>query len=118
MATYCFRCRLCGFRTESTYSALPNVPCADCGIETLRRDYKAESVGFNGLAQLRKEREAGTDGKSGKEAMRDLFLPKAEDFRSPTDSTGERGMREWNDRHAPRESNKAPLYPEVPKRSF
>jgi hypothetical protein len=84
----------------------------------MRRDYKAEGVGFNGLAEMRKQREQGLDGLSGRKAQRDIFLPTAEDMRKPGDPTGQKGLRAWNERHEPRESNKAPLRPETERTTF
>jgi len=84
----------------------------------LKRDYKAEAVGFNGLAEMKRQREQGTDGLSGRKAMRDLFLPTAEDFAKPGDRSGQKGIREWAETHGPRATNKKPLYPEMEKRTF
>ncbi len=119
--TYIFRCRNCLARVEGH---LPNpedhahVVCALCGSDRgWTRDYRAEAASV-AVSALKRDRERGTDGESGRKALRDLFLPTMDDFRSPSDPTGEKGMREWNDRHGPRETNKKPLYPDVPKRSF
>lgn len=82
------------------------------------RDYRSEAVGFTGLAEMKRQRELGLDGDSGRKQMRDLFLPTADDYRSPEDPTGQKGLREWNERHGPRPSNKRPLYPEVERKVF
>lgn len=50
--TYCFKCRTCGFTTESSYRSLPYVPCPECGEETLARDWRAEGARVN-TASLR-----------------------------------------------------------------
>lgn len=115
MAIFCYKCPECGRRYE--YTTPDSKDTCECHAG-LVRDYKAESVGFNGLAQMKEQREKGTDGLSGRKAMRDLFLPTAKEMASPSDPSGEKGMREWNDKHGPRDSNKAPLYPDVSKRSF
>lgn len=81
------------------------------------RDYRAEGFCAD-VTRLKLERERGLDGDSARKAQRDLFLPTMDDFKSPSDPTGEKGMRDWLERHVPRESNKRPLYPEVPRRTF
>lgn len=82
------------------------------------RDYRSEGVGFSGLAEMARQREQGLDGLSGRKAQRDLFLPTARDFAKPGDRDGQKGMREWNERHGPRPTNKDPLYPDVDKKVF
>ncbi len=119
MATYCYYCPACGL--ESTAGDRETRVCGPCLIQDqkvveIKRDYKAERVGFNGLAELRRQRETGTDGLSGKKAMRDLFLPTAKEMAKPGDPTGQKGLHEWNEKHEPRESNKAPLRPETDRR--
>lgn len=84
----------------------------------LLRDYKAEAVGFSGLAEMKRQREQGLDGLSGRKAQRDIFLPTAQDFAKPGDRDGQKGIREWAERHGPRETNTKPLYPEMEKRTF
>ena len=113
---YCFICKDCRERAVGGQPSTPSL-CESCGGE-YRRDYASEGVGFNGLAEMKKQREAGLDGLSGKKAQRDLFLPTADEMRSPTDPTGQKGIREWAERHGPRETNKSPLYPEMEKRVF
>jgi hypothetical protein len=82
------------------------------------RDYRAEGTAVTGIVELKKQREAGTDGLSGKKAQRDLFLPTAEENRSKSDPTGQKYIRDWNEHHGPRERNKRPLYPETDKRLY
>ena len=115
--TYVFRCDVCGERAEQ--SAREPVPwCIHRElaivrpIEPMRRDYRAENVAPQ-VVQLKREREAG-----GSSAVRDLFLPKAKDFESPSDPDGSKGIRQWNDEHGPREGNKNPLRPETKRVSF
>jgi hypothetical protein len=84
----------------------------------LRRNYQAEAAGFSGIAEMRRQRESGLDGLSGKKAQRDLFLPTARDMAKPGDRDGQRGLRDWAERHGPRESNKKPLYPDIEKKVF
>ena len=88
-----------------------------CGSE-YARDYRAEGAAVTGLVEMKKQREAGTDGLSGKKAQRDLFLPTAAENRTKADPTGQKYIREWNEKHIPRERNKKPLYPETDKRLY
>lgn len=80
----------------------------------MRRDYRAENVGATGMVEMKRQREQGLDGLSGKKAYRDLFLPTAEENRTREDPTGERYIRRWNDEHEPRPTNKTPLRPDLP----
>jgi len=123
--TYCFKCLWCGYRVDTNVRE-PAPTCKHFGTMTMgvvdeevtmQRDYRAENVGVN-VAELKSQRERGLDGESGRKAQRDVFLPTMSEFVGAGDPTGEKGMREWNDSHAPRETNKRPLYPDVPKRSF
>lgn len=107
--TYCFRCTECGESVES--SNRNPYPTHDCGGQ-LRRDYQAEGAAPHVVA-LKREREAG-----GRSAVRDMFLPKAKDFESPSDPDGTKGISKWNEEHGPRAGNKNPLRPEQPKKSF
>lgn len=107
MASYVYRCEA-GHTFESpTYglSQCPEHPYI------LKRDYRSENVGI-AVARLRMEREEGGSG-----AIRDLFLPTAEEYKSPEDPDGSKGIREWNERHAPKPGNKAPMRPEMPLHS-
>lgn len=105
---------MCGAVTTSTSRTAPLHDCP--GIFT--RDYQSEGFGFTGMVQLKKQREEGTDGLSGRKAQRDLFLPTAEENRTPQDPTGQKYIRDWNERHGPRPGNKSPLYPETDKRFY
>lgn len=84
----------------------------------MRRDYQAEGVGFSGISELKRQRESGLDGLSGRKAQRDIFLPTAKELRSPSDPDGQKGIRAWAERHGPRDSNKKPLYPDMDKKQF
>ena len=113
--TYCFRCPECGARQETrAYDVVPW--CLQdhgrVGAAPMQRDYRSENAA-PAVTQLKREREAG-----GRSAVRDLFLPKAKDFESPSDPDGSKGIRQWNDEHGPREGNKAPLRPETKRVSF
>jgi hypothetical protein len=67
---------------------------------------------------MARQRELGLDGQSGREQQRDIFLPTARDLATPKDPTGQRAIREWNERHEPRPTNKRPLRPEYEKTQF
>lgn len=88
-----------------------------CGSE-YARDYRAEGAAVTGLVELKKQREAGTDGLSGKKAQRDLFLPTAAENRTKSDPTGQKYIHAWNEKHGPRPDNKRPLRPETDKRLY
>ena len=108
MATaYCYTCP-CGTWEASVAAAV--AICANNHMAV--RDYRAEGVGLGNIVEIR--RESGHT----KSEIRDLFLPTLKDYQSPSDPTGERGLRQWNETHGPKESNKSPMYPELPKRSF
>jgi hypothetical protein len=110
MATYCYRCELCG--GEFTYHERGYWVCPTGDMAPLVRDYRAEAVGVQVLG-LKRERERG-----GASAVRDMFLPTAKDFAGPTDPDGSKGLRQWGEEHAPKSGNKRPLYPDIPKVSF
>ena len=113
---YCFRCPVCGNTTEYFRRDEPIYcgPCArNSSLQTyiqMTRDYRAENASV-ATAALKQNRERGTDGASGRAEMRDLFLPTVSEI-------GEQGVRDWNDSHIPRETNRKPLYPEVPRQYF
>jgi hypothetical protein len=116
--TYCYMCSACG-EVVTSPSRDAHIYHEHSGLQVeLTRSYQAERAGFTGLAEMKKQREQGLDGLSGRMAQRDLFLPTAEEMRSPTDPTGQKGIREWNEKHEPRPSNKAPLRPEYEKTQF
>lgn len=108
MATYVFSCRDCGASFELSMSSIGEQPCAACGKPTLRRDYRAENVGFS-IAAIR-----GGGATTTNAEMRDLFLPKAEEFAGPDDPDGSKGLDKWNESHEPAESNTNPIRPERP----
>ena len=111
-AVYLFRCRDCG-RRHAGFDPDPKLlACESCGSPVIR-DYRAEGVNDGASAKLKREREGKGDA-----YMRDQFLPTAKDYAGPGDPDGSKGLREWNDTHGPREGNKNPLRPEVPKRVF
>lgn len=109
--TYCYKCLVCGQRWEGNAGTYD---CYEIGADhVVRRDYRTEAAGFSGVSQLRKEREG-----NGREALRDLFLPTADDMSSPDDPDGSKGLNDWNERHVPAESNKQPIRPKSSKRVF
>jgi len=113
--TYCFVCPECGARQEMR--AYGEVPwCSNdhgtAGVLPMRRDYRTEAAAPQTL-QLKREREAG-----GRRAIRDLFLPKAKDFESPSDPDGEKGLRAWADETKPKDGNTKPLWPDMKKKVF
>jgi hypothetical protein len=112
MPTYLFRCRECGMKASGIYPDAEHAILEGESHDWVR-DYKAENVGLTGMVQMKREREAG-----GSRAVRDLFLPKQRDFESPEDPDGSRGIRAWADEHAPKESNKRPLWPDMPRKTF
>lgn len=115
MATYCYRCSGCGDTQVSSQHG--GIGQHNCGSEYVR-DYRAEGIAVNGLVEMKKQREAGTDGLSGKKAQRDLFLPTAAENRTKSDPTGQKYIHSWNEKHGPRPANKSPLYPETDKRLY
>jgi hypothetical protein len=107
LSTYCFVCRNCGLRFTANTRA-PEIPYC-CDEPVLARDYRGERVGI-AVAGLRAEREQG-----GSSAVRDLFLPTADEMAGPGDPDGSKGIREWNETHDPKPGNKRPSRPEAPK---
>jgi len=60
------------------------------------RDFRADAPLLN-LNELRKT--------SHPDYSDSLFLPSTKDYESPSDPTGEKGMKEWVETHQPREGN-------------
>jgi len=111
--TYCFTCRECGYRVESNVrEPVPTCSRALHGSVVMQRDYRAENAAPQTFG-LKREREAG-----GRRAMRDAILPTVEDFKSPEDPDGEKGLRAWADETKPKEGNKNPLWPDMKKKVF
>jgi hypothetical protein len=110
--TYCFKCDTCGASWEHSSQQLGLHPVNGCGQPRVLRDYRAEAASPQ-VANLKREREAG-----GRSAVRDMFLPTAKDYESPSDPDGSKGIRKWADEHAPADGNKRPDYPDMPKKSF
>lgn len=108
MPVYCFRCTNCDVRWCGDFAGQH---CESGG--PVVRDYRAEAVGLSGIVELRRVREVG-----GSSAVRDLFLPTAEEYKSPEDPDGSKGIRQWNDEHDPKAGNKRPLRPVVPRKVF
>jgi hypothetical protein len=121
--TYVFTCRDCGYQVETNvrepapthfHSWKPGAkknPQPRREV-VMQRDYRAESSSPL-VANLKREREAG-----GRSAVRDMFLPTAKDYESPSDPDGSKGIRKWAEEHAPADGNKRPDYPDIPKKSF
>lgn len=91
MATYSFKCGMCD-RTRDTDRSVGDTrpPVCECGT-TMTRDYqtewKTQAVHIPMHMSSR-----NTSNKSD-------FLPSEKDFESPTDPSGEKGMKEWKDTH-------------------
>lgn len=109
-AVYLFRCRLCENRTSSFEQTTG--ACGRCGMDSMIRDYRAEGVA-PAIANLRRE-----NGGQDLNWFKQNFLPTASEFAGPGDPDGSKGLTKWNDEHGPKDSNKAPARPEVPKRVF
>lgn len=111
MATYCYRCSVCGEPWVTTHWNLAGEECFACERGAFRRDYRAEGASFN-EATLRRTRD-------GNAAYRDQFLPTMKDFESPSDPDGSKGIRKWNDEHSPhKDASGIPLRPEIKRRSW
>lgn len=109
MATYCFKCPDGHAWTQETNIG---TLCAepDCHMSAIR-DWRAEAVGIgSGVRESRNE--FTTSG------YRDLFLPTADDMRTPEDPSGQKGLREWAETHGPKADNKRPVYPEMERKTF
>lgn len=109
MRRYCFRCPGCGLRFEDV-DPDPLRPCPACGGGPVNRDYRAEGFSVGpGVRDIR--------GMSHEEAAR-LFLPTTEDFKSPEDPDGTKGLRKWREEHVPK--NPRAFHPEerLLRRSF
>lgn len=103
---YCFKCKDCGARGESTRAL---TWCLECGGDNVVRDWKAEGVGIGTGVRVSR---TGTD-----RDQRDLFLPSAKDYAGPGDPDGSKGIRNWNAEHEHMGGGK-PLRPDAPKESF
>ncbi len=108
-ALYVYRCSA-GHPFESYIHGATQCPM-HFGTE-VTRNYQAENVTPN-VAALQRERE-GRDT----EWFKQNFLPTADDYKSPDDPDGSKGLRQWNDEHAPRDGNKNPARPDMPKAVF
>jgi hypothetical protein len=108
-ARYVYRCSA-GHRFESY--AHGATQCPEHFNTELTRDYRAEGVTPN-TAALARER-----GGQDIEWFKQNFLPTADEFAGPGDPDGSKGLTKWNDEHGPKDSNKAPARPTVPKRVF
>lgn len=115
MPTYCYRCEVCGGRF--TYPERGWWVCPTGDMAPLVRDYRSENVGPL-TAGLKRMRERGLDGISAQKALRDIMLPTADEMRTPSDPTGQKGIRAWAERQVPKEGNKKPLYPDMEKQVF
>jgi hypothetical protein len=106
VSTFCFKCPTCGYSVEGPVR--DPAPVCWNGHDTVDmvRDWRAEGASPGNLTVLRKDREAGV-GAARRQA--ELFLPTADDYRSPSDPTGQKGLREWADTHEPQ--SKRPQYP-------
>jgi hypothetical protein len=112
MAFYTFYCPACGLSTEvqaSVKQGPGESPLCSRDGRRLRRDYRRDSPQLN-IVNLKRTNAVSYDETD--------FLPTAEDFASPEDPDGEKGLRRWNETHIPRETNKNPRYPKVKKEVF
>lgn len=110
MPTYCWKCPTCGQRFTTQRLGLNEDTHPGCEAPIVR-DYRAEGASFN-EATLRRTRD-------GNRAYRDMFLPTAKDFESPSDPDGSKGIRKWNDEHTPHsDASGTPLRPEIKRRSW
>lgn len=101
---YCWKCPLCGLRSESQLSHY-----CECGA-LMKRDYRAEGVGLG--SGVRASRETLSD-----DGYRKLFLPEASDYAGqPGDPTGEKGLREWREEHTP--AHKTHIEPVMERTQF
>lgn len=112
-AVYMFKCKTCGTK-HASFSPEPSSLglCTHCASGQIVRDYRAEGV-TPATAGLKRERE-GKDNAW----FRDNFLPTADDYKSPEDPDGSKGLKQWNDEHIPADGNKHPVRPEIPKQVF
>lgn len=117
MAVYCFKCTHCGVRLEGLTPQAGELMNKG-QPHVFVRDYHAEGVGFNGLAEMKRQRELGLDGLSGRSEQRDLFLPTAEELATPKDPRGQKAIRDWADKHKPAEKNRQPLWPAMEKKVY
>lgn len=111
MATYCFYCRNCGagFTADTRDPAAPFC----CDEPVMVRDYRGEAVA-PAIASLKREREMG-HSRSMAEAQKSIFLPTQDEFRTPEDPSGSKGMNNWLETHGPKPGNKNPVYPDRDK---
>lgn len=107
--TYCYICPNCDHKVEAQNRDVRT--CLSCGTADYRRDWQGEGVGI-GSGVRESNREHTVSG------YRDLFLPTADDYRTPEDPSGQKGLRDWAETHGPAESNKSPRYPEMDKKIF
>lgn len=109
--TYCYKCPQCSFMLErSNRDPYDPDPCPACGSGTLRRDYRAESVGVGSGVRVSR---TGTNLEQAR-----LFLPDNREFAGPGDPDGKKGAREWLDTHQPKESGGNNPLLEIERRSF
>lgn len=91
MAVYSFKCVACGHRTdEQRGMGESSSPVCMCG-ERMERDWHREWKSQSTHIPLHMS--------SRNTSQKSDFLPSTKDFESPTDPTGEKGMKEWKDTH-------------------
>ena len=115
MAEFVFVCPSCGYQVTTNIRD-PAPTCelrGDGRVVTMRRDYRAEGVGFGNLGQLKFERENGSA-----QDLKKLVLPTGEYYANKDDPDGQVGLRKWADSVSPKSGNKRPVYPEIQKRSY
>lgn len=94
MANYTFKCSDCNYQfilSASIHDGPADAPnCPNCGAvarRNLRADLEGQRVHIPMHMSAR-----NTSNKTD-------FLPSTKDFESPTDPTGEKGMKKWKDEH-------------------
>lgn len=91
MAQYTFACPECG-KYECVEAPVATGPRAPVCHGPMKRNYRADGIRSN-LRDLKREREGFT---------KELFLPTAEDYKSPGDPDGTKGLRQWDEDHSPK----------------
>lgn len=88
---YAFKCDSCGHKQDERREAGNSLsPVCVCGVE-MKRDYRTE--------WLSQETHIPMHMSARNTSQNSDFLPSTKDFESPTDPTGENGMKEWKATH-------------------
>jgi hypothetical protein len=107
MAQYVWKCENGHVFVQKSPMAIgpvvPGAGCLECGAP-MRHDYLAENAGIDRTSLT-------PDHVDRVRKHQALFLPGAKDFAGPDDPDGIVGLKEWQDTHQPRPSNKKPAWP-------